>query len=426
MLPKSALSLTAILLLSVTSLHAIKFETLGYKSISMGGAAVATSSGSLASYNNPALLAKQPYNVEVSVGAGVGLYDEGAAAALQQLDELSYFDTLDKAAENVNSLSTQEKQSLNDGSKVLLNMDGKALTLVPQAHLSAQVYNFGFGVFSGSDSAVTSIVDQDHDQLYFDNNGNYVDIDNNAVTQQAYETSAIEYALKNGQTYLDVKGMGIIEVPLAYGHNFETKIGNIMVGGAIKYMHAITYKEKIEFTDDETNPTVDEKQDRQSSNVGVDIGLAYQPIFAYDLTFGLVAKNLNSPSFDYYDGSSVSVDPLIRAGVAYKIFDSLEVAADLDLTSNSVLNENIESQMVGGGLNFEPFSNFFALSLRAGLMQNLHNNDKAGLIYTAGLGIGVKWIQLDLSGEMSGNQNTVQDVTIPQYTKVNLALVSRW
>ena len=108
------------------------------------------------------------------------------------------------------------------------------------------------------------------------------------------------------------------------------------------------------------------------------------------------------------------------------ILDSLEIAADYDITSNSVLTEGVESQMVGGGLNFEPFSDFFALSLRAGLMQNLHSGDQAGLIYTAGMGIGVKWFQIDLSGQMSSNSNTIEDTTVPQYSKVNIALVSRW
>jgi len=200
-----------------------------------------------------------------------------------------------------------------------------------------------------------------------------------------------------------------------------------MVGGALKYMQAVTYTEKMKIDNSGSlTGTQGEKLDETSSNFGVDLGLAYQPAFAYDLTLGLVAKNLNSPKFDFYDGSSYTIDPMVRAGIAYSIFDSLEVAADIDLTSNKTLNQDVESQMVGGGINFEPFDSFFALSLRAGLMQNLNANDQAGLIYTAGVGIGVKWLQIDLSGQMSGNKDTVQDTSIPQYAKVNLALISRW
>ena len=433
MLPKSALSLTAILLLSVTSLHAIKFETLGYKSISMGGAAVASSTGSLAAYNNPALLGKTPYTVEVSMGVGVSEYDHGALASIQRLDDLGYIDTIDKASNDFTTLTQADLKNLVDGTDVLVDMNGDAVTIAPQAYIGAQIMGFGLGVYGSSDTAAIAIVDQQHTQLIFADSSNantgYTKVEDDGTLVDSnfvdYNNYSVEIAINDGTTYLDTKGVALVEVPLAYGHNFKSGIGNIMVGGAVKYMYALTYTEKLKVDDSgEVDGTT--KQDQTSSNFGVDLGLAYQPAFSYDLTFGLVAKNLNSPKFDFADGSSYTVNPLIRAGVAYNIFDSLQIAADFDITSNKTLNNAVESQMVGGGLNYEPFSNIFALSLRAGLMQNLHNNDKAGLIYTAGIGIGVKWIQLDLSGEMSGNQNTVQDVTVPQYAKVNLALVSRW
>ncbi len=60
------LSLAVITALCITSASAMQFQTLGYKSIGMGGAGVANSSGSVATYNNPALLAKTKYDVEIS------------------------------------------------------------------------------------------------------------------------------------------------------------------------------------------------------------------------------------------------------------------------------------------------------------------------------------------------------------------------
>ena len=44
----------------------------------------------------------------------------------------------------------------------------------------------------------------------------------------------------------------------------------------------------------------------------------------------------------------------------------------------------------------------------------------------AGLGLGLKWLQVDLSGQMSQNSTTVDGESYPQYAKVNLALISRW
>jgi len=432
MLPKSILTFTSISLLTLSTLHAAKFETLGYKSISMGGASVANSTGSMATYNNPALLAANTYAVEVSVGVGVAEQDYGAGASIADLNDLGFLDTLDKASEDPTSLSADERQALVDASAILINMDGDSISLLPQAYLSAQLGSFGMGLFSSSDTLVSANVDQDHDRLIFENNdGTYSEIDSNgniiAATAADYNNYSIVLAINDGLSYLDVQGAVLAEVPLGYGHSFETNIGDIMVGGTLKYMEVLTYVDKYNVDGSgQIDSTTDVRRDKRSSNFGIDIGLAYRPAFDYDLTLGVVAKNLNAPTFDYYDGSEYTIDPLVRAGLAYNIIDSLEIAADIDLTSNKTLNPELDSKMVGGGLSFEPFSNLFALSVRGGLMKNLDKNDKAGLIYTAGLGFGLKWIQIDLSAELSDNVSTADSTTVPQYAKVNLALISRW
>ena len=241
---------SSIIALSTLSLQAIQFESLGYKSISMGGACVANSSGSAASYSNPALLAKTPYTVEVAVSAGTSAYDFGARDSLSELYDLDYIDTLNKAANDVNSLTNQERQELEAGTQVIVDMDAQAIAIDPQGYIGAHVGSFGFGVYVSSDSAITATTSAQHNKLYFDNNGNYTDIYNNPVTQTQYENESVEYAIENQLSYLDVVGASIAEVPLAYGYNFETNIGNIMVGGALKYMHAITYVETLSFDED--------------------------------------------------------------------------------------------------------------------------------------------------------------------------------
>jgi len=428
MLPKSALSLATILLLSVTSAQAMKFEALGYKSVSMGGAAVASSSGSHAAYNNPALLAKQPYAVEVSLGAGVSATDHGAGAAYSDLSDSGFFDLMDKISEDSSTITQEEGKVLADGRDTFLGMNENGIAIAPQIYLGAQVYGFGFGIYEYSDVLATTLIDPTHDQLIFEKNGGgYTKInDDGSQTDTVladYEANSIQYAMDNGDTYIDTTAIAIAEVPLAYGHNFETKIGNIMVGGAVKYMQAITYTQNLTFEDSKEDG---EKFDKQSSNFGIDLGLAYQPSFSYDLTFGLVAKNLNSPTFDFYTGEEYTLDPMVRAGLAYNITESLQIASDIDITSNSSLYDGYESQMLGGGIIYEPFSSLFALSLRGGLMQNLHSSDVAGITYTAGLGIGVKWFQIDLSGEMASKSNEVDGTSVPQYAKASVALISRW
>lgn len=194
-----------------------------------------------------------------------------------------------------------------------------------------------------------------------------------------------------------------------------------MVGGAVKYMYAYTYTEQMRI--DNEDATNNEKKDNTDSSFGIDLGVAYEPYFAKDLTLGLVAKNINKPSFKFVTGEKIYVKPMLRAGAAYNLGDMLEFAVDMDLTKNETFMEDMKNQMLGGGVSFHPVSWF---ALRAGGMKNLDSKDDAGLIYTAGLGFGLKWFQLDLSAQMASKKNTVDDTTYPRYAKVNLALISRW
>lgn len=419
------LSLSAITLLgSFTSLSAIAFESIGYKASGMGGAGVANAAGSLAAYYNPALLAEEKYDVELSLGAGITVRDSGLGQSADELNDLGFTDLIDRASENVVVMLPEDKDKLIEAKNIAIDMDGDALQAAPRGYLGVQVKNFGVGVYGYSDAVGTAVVDQEHDQLIFQNNGNYVKLEDNgditSSNQAAYEATSLEYALNNNLTYTDVEGVAIAEVPLSYGHRFDTVVGALSIGGSLKFMHGVTYFDKIDLDDSDSSGS-SEKKEKSSANLGVDIGLLYQPI--RNLSIGLVGKNLNSPSFETTNGfDDVTVDPMFRAGIAYDLFDSLEIAADLDLTKNSTFMDDVDSQMIGGGLDFHPLSWF---SLRGGAMHNI-GDDISGLIYTAGLGIGAKWLQLDLSGQMGNQWGTFDGTDYPKYTSVNLALISRW
>ena len=422
------LSLAAIVVLCAVSASAMEFQTLGYQSVSMGGAGVASSSGSYATYNNPALLAKSKYDAEIALSAGIGAHDHGAGASFASLNDSGFIDTIDKANNNYTSLSTQDKQNLISGKDIILNMDGNSLEITPQAALAMQFGSFGLGVFATSDIVATAHIDQTHNQLIFKNGSNYAKIDDAGVMTTSasdtygYSTNSIEYAMNNGLSYVQAKGIVVGEVPLAYGYNFALSGGDVMVGGAVKYMQGVTYTQKMKI-DNSGTASSSEKLDKTTSSFGVDLGLAYQPYFSKNLTLALVAKDINTPEFKFVDGTKVKLDPMVRAGLAYNIFQSLEVAADIDLTKNKTLVSGTDSQMFGGGLNYHPVSWF---SIRGGAMQNLDAKDKAGIIYTAGLGFGLKWLQVDLSGQMASKTTTVEGTSYPEYAKINLALLSRW
>lgn len=428
---KNKLSLALITALCVTSASAMQFQTLGYKSVAMGGAGVASSSGSVATYNNPALLAKAEYDVEISMGGGVSYQDHGAGASMQALDDSAFIDTLDKYDGDISTLATDslsgvssDIQTLIDGKNIILDMDGDAVNVAPQAYFAAQIGAFGLGLFGSSDVVATANVPSGYDRLVFEDGSNYAELldDGSVVVATAGDyAESIQYGVENGDINADIRAIALAEVPIAYGHKLELSGGNLMIGGALKYMQALTYTDTYNI--DNTENANSSQLEETSTSFGVDLGLAYEPYFAQDLTLAVVGKNLNTPEFTFADGAIVKIKPMVRVGVAYNILESLEIAADVDVTKNETFVSGVENQMVGGGLNWHPASWF---ALRGGAMKNLDANDQADLIYTAGLGFGFKWFQLDLSGQVSNKTSTVGDTTLPQYAKVNLALISRW
>ncbi len=439
---KKKLILLGVTILSTTILSAMQFETLGYKSVAMGGAAVASSSGSLTTYNNPALLAKKKYDVEVSLGGGVSYGDFGAGASIKALEDNKFLSTMRKVASDATNHAKSDIDTIIKGKNIVLDMNNNAISVNSHGSIAAQVSNFGFGVFGSSETVGSAVVDQNHNLLmiegtksgsgsgYYLTSRYYLTIDDNGTTtistesatsQQQYQAQSLEYALEHGLTYIDVVSIAIAEVPIAYGYKIEFSGGNLLVGGALKYMYGYTSTEKHKIDNSGNNYT--ERKNQTSSTFGVDAGVAFEPSFVKDLTIAMVAKDLNSPEFNVANGTKIKVEPMYRVGAAYNIFDSLEIAADYDLSANKIFVKNIKSQMLGGGVNWHP-SSWFAL--RGGLMQNMDANDQAGLIYTAGLGFGLKWFQLDISGQYSSESITVDGKTVPEYAKANVALISRW
>jgi hypothetical protein len=144
-----------------------------------------------------------------------------------------------------------------------------------------------------------------------------------------------------------------------------------------------------------------------------------------------MGKNINSPKFKVDTTPSTNpqkdftIDPLVRAGVSLPVWnDNVEFAFDADLTKNKTLVDGEESQLIGGGFEFHPASWF---ALRAGAMKDIASEKfDEGMIMTAGVGFGLKWLQFDLSAQMSSKKGEYDGQTIPRYAAVNLSLVSKW
>jgi hypothetical protein len=399
----------------------------------MGGAGVASARGSYAAYYNPALLARTRHGVEVSLAAGMGIREANLVAAADALADAGVDETLEALAKsptvgNLVPAAIQENvRVIQEELGVLSDQNG--LQLMPGAGLGVQVRNYGLGVYVLSEATAYARIDKQRQAFIVEDQGQYYAYDNDAATyalsdQAAYEATSLEYAIEEGLTYMQLSGVAYAEIPLAYGHRLDTRIGVFGLGGAVKVMPGYSYNLRLD-VDTESSDISDELVEAEEKDVafGVDLGMIYVPDRLEDLTAGLVLKNLNTPAFDREGESAMKVKPQVRGGVAYDFLDdTLSVAMDLDLVPNETFLPSVDSQFLGGGVNYHPFT---WLSVRGGLMTNLAESDD-GVMFTAGLGIGCKYIQLDVSGQLSTEDSEFEGNTIPRYARAQVALVSKW
>ncbi|MFQ5580810.1 MAG: conjugal transfer protein TraF, partial [Nitrospiria bacterium] len=159
----------------------------------------------------------------------------------------------------------------------------------------------------------------------------------------------------------------------------------------------------------------------ESNNFGLDVGFLYRP--GDRLRFGIVGRNLNSPEFDMKkvlvsDPDQLEEKPQIRAGLVYKPLDSITIAADIDITKNeTTVGNDFESQTVGAGVEFD----LKVVQLRAGALKNLAEDD-IGLVYTAGFGLNLWAVNLDIGAAISKETTNIDGDNIPEAAKAEFAL----
>lgn len=424
--------------ISVVAGHAfgVEFQPIGSRSISMGGAGVASARGPYAVYYNPALLTRSRHTTEVGIGAGIGIRERNMVDSADRIAELDLDDTFDALEAFEDSGSTVLPPGLLSDIRVinqeLVNLSGEnGLQLMPSISVGVNAAGFGFGLYGVSEATAYAVIQPDYlDFIVWDEDENrYYSYDTETgaygeVSITEYEASSLQYAIDNGLTYLQLTGVAYAEIPVGYGHAFDTDIGIFSVGGSLKVMPGMTYDLRVD-VDTESGELEDLLSDseEQSTAFGVDLGVLYTPSEDSNLSVGLVAKNVNGPSFDLASGGSVDVDPMARAGMAYDFVDDMfTVAVDVDLTANDTFIPGVQSQQIGGGLAYHPRS---WCSLRVGAMQDI-KDDNDGLVYTAGLGLGLKWFQLDVSAQMSADSGEYDGQEIPRYARAQIALTSKW
>jgi len=213
-----------------------------------------------------------------------------------------------------------------------------------------------------------------------------------------------------------LRGALIKEFGITYGHAINDRLS---IGGVLKYMQAelFDYQTDILATTGNT-ATSNNGATETSTGFGLDLGVMYR-VPSYQ--FGLTVRNINAPSFTYSATSyTYKMDPQAKVGAAWMPSDEFTLEAGYDLTENKGVVETDKTQYWNLGFEWDAWR---ILALRAGAYQNMSQSD-VGLVTTAGLGINMWAVRLDLAGAISSKKVTFEGKSVPAYAMASLALSS--
>ncbi|MEK7448040.1 MAG: conjugal transfer protein TraF [Planctomycetota bacterium] len=247
------------------------------------------------------------------------------------------------------------------------------------------------------------------------------------VTSIAQATGTGTSNVTDNQSGLIFSGILVREIGVSYAH--ELMDGRLTIGGNLKMMEGQTYYNFIRFNaleqgSDIYNDLLDKKNTESSTSFGVDGGAIYK--FTDLLKVGLTARNINTPKFDFDGPGDYKLKPQIRAGGAIQLSNILLLAADLDITKNeSQALDGYESQMIGAGLEFRV--PILAISLRGGMYKDLAADEGDALVYTAGLGLHVIALDIDIAAAKSTDTFSIENSKdVPQRIGVSFSAAVRF
>lgn len=359
-------------------------------------------------------------NLDFSNGGGSGAIQN----ALQNITISKGGDKgLDKAVEDISSM----QEILKDNNLNIVSQNGVILQISSKT-MNEKLGSLGVAYFASAYSSMSINADSSKMRLIIKGGNGYYELVDNGGSfsfKASSETDYNKYSLiasleGNSDAHkLVTTALMLSEVPIGYARTFYLKHGNLNLGITGKLMNAISTQKQININKNtdfqkELTSLASLENTISSNNFGVDVGVLYEldlPEFRY-LTIGLVAKNLNSPTFES-SLNNITIKPQYRMGLGYNS-KFLNVAFDADLTPNDLLafsNVKQQSQMIGGGVGFD----LKVVDLRLGAMKDLRQD--TGLILTGGLNVlGF----LDIALQASTKTTKLDGTPIPQYINLRL------
>lgn len=346
-------------LCGVTSSQAVEFATVGARAAGMGGAGVAVTTDAFATYWNPAGLAMTK-TVDIRIGASGQVVDR--LGVLQTLDDINNVNLNDVSAANQSRL-----QGLIDK----INRPGASVSAIGAAGVYIKGY-YGDHAFGVNLSDVAT-------------GGGFV---SSPISKTVGANMTI-----NGQ--LALRGLEARQAAFSYAYAFADRTFSIGVTGKVIQGAAYNGTANIQGSNGDVGVVTDNLGKAKTSTAfGIDVGAMYRP--SSWLRMGIVAKDINKPSFDTQTaGQQFKLDPQVRGGVAVNPWETLTLTADMDVISNRTLTPGVKSQVLSVGAEQTIFSEMF--SLRAGAFKNTADANSY-ITPTAGFGLRLWALRADVGG----------------------------
>ena len=344
--------------LSPTSVLAVEFTIVGPRAVGMGGAGVAVTTDALATYWNPAGLAMSQ-TIDIRVQGSGQIVDRLGVA--DTINDINNFDRSDTSPANQARL-----QSLLDR----INRPGATVSAMGAAGLYLKGYwgDHAFG-FTLSDVA----------------------------TGGQFTPTPLTAGVSGGQLavtgQMAVRGLEARQAGFSYAFSFLNR--SVAIGATAKIIQGAAYSNQVAVfgSKGDAGFTGDFGKPKLSTAFGIDVGALYRP-FSW-LRFGVVAKDINQPTFDAPGGGEFKLTPQVRGGVAVNPYSSLTLTFDGDINSNHALIPGIKSRVLSLGAEQTILSQF--ISLRVGALKNVEDASSA-VTPTAGFGIRFFALRVDIGG----------------------------
>lgn len=336
---------------------AVEFVPVGPRAAGMGGAGVAITTDAYASYWNPAGLAMAK-SLDIRLqGTGQVTGRNGITNALNDLNDFNPNDA--SAANQANAQDIANR--INQSGATISGIGAGGLYV--KGHFGEHA--FGFNV-------------------------------SDVATSGGFVSTPVQVTTGGGQINLagqmTLRGLEARQAAFSYAYAFADKTFAVGVTGKIIQGAAYNNLAPLQGGFD-PNLFDNFGKAKISTSYGVDVGAMYRP--SSWLRFGVVAKDLNQPSFDAPGGLQYKLTPQVRGGVAVSPWSTMTITADMDITANQTLLPGLKSQVLSLGLEQTVLSEF--LSFRVGTYKNVKD---AGSIFTptAGLGVRIYSFRMDIAG----------------------------